>query len=416
MKIIRLILLGFCLSSFSHQVSANVKYRHMISWSEEPSSVYQIEISHEEKENVIIRQIVNEANYNLVVEEPGTYFWRYRAKGKTKWGPFSGHTVVKFKQPETGEKNMTLMKSPENGQLVTYKNGRLEIEFTWEEPDPEATYHLELYFKKSKTPSRVMNVKGGSHVVKMKKIPEYLSWRVFQKKAGMPTLGTKDKFEVKLRPALDEFKQTEDFLLSFALFQANSKFTFDSTAFKSDETFSGQIVEFNAEYFPKFWKRKKSLNLYLRGANFENDGQSLGNKKVGLELGMAVGEDPSILHQLYLGYQFLNNFEMDFGSQLNTDYDQNFITGRYLFRKQFAERWAIELNASLQVGALAAGPSYVLRPGLNFLLTRELWLSVYALHEKYLSEIDDSSRSEKIKIEQTNSGVGLGLTWMPGKN
>lgn len=415
MKKMSLILLAFCLSAISYQVSASVRYRHMISWSEEPSSVYQIEISHVEKENVIIRQIVNEATYKLVVEEPGTYFWRYRAKGKTKWGPFSGHTTIKFKRPETAVKPTILMKTPENGKLVTYKNNRGEIEFTWEEPDPEATYHLELYFKKSKTPSRVMTVRGGSHVVKMKKIPEHLSWRVFQKKPGQAAIGTKDQFEIKLRPALDEFKQTEDFLLSLALFQAQSRFIFDSATFKNDETFSGQIVEFNAEYFPKFWNRRKSLNLYLRGANFENDEQSLGNKKVGLELGMAVGDDPSILHQFYLGYQFLNNFEMDFGSALNTDYDQNFVTGRYLFRKQFAERWAVELNASLQLGSLSAGPSYVIRPGINFLFTRELWLSVYALQEKYLSEIDNSSRSEKIKIEQTNTGVGLGLTWTPGK-
>lgn len=415
MKILNLIMLGLYLSIFSFQVEANVKYRHMISWSEEPASVYQIEISHEEKDNVIIRQIVNEASYNLIVEEPGIYFWRYRAKGKTKWGPFSGHTAVRFKLPEPAEKNVILMKSPENGKVVNYKNDRVEIEFKWDEPDPEASYHLELYLKKSKTPSRVMTVRGGSHVVKMKKIPEYLSWRVFQKKTGQAPSGNKETFEIKLRPALDEFKQSEDFLLSLALFQAQSKFTFDSTAFKSDETFSGQIAEFNAEYFPKFWNRRRSLNLYIRSATFENESQSLGNKKVGLEFGMAFGEEPSTLHQIYLGYQFLNNFEMDFGSALNTDYDQNFVTGRYLFRKQFAERWAFEMNASLQLGSFSAGPSYVLRPGINFLLTRELWINAYAIQEKYLSEIDNSSRSDKVKIEQTNSGIGVGLTWMPGK-
>ncbi len=414
MKITNL-LFGLILFFSIYHAEAAPRYRHMISWSEEPSSVYQIEISHEEKDNVIIRQIVNEASYKLVVEEPGIYFWRYRAQGKRRWTPFSGYTAVRFKQPETAEQNLILMKSPENGKLVTYKNGQTKIEFTWEEPDPEATYHLELYFKKSPTPSRVMIVRGGSHVVKLKKIPKFLSWRVFQKKAGQSSTVNKEKFEIKLRPALDEFKQTENFLLSLALFQAQSKFTFDAPTFKSDETFTGQIVEFNAEYFPKFWERRRSLNLYLRGATFENDDQTLGNKKIGLEFGMAFGKDPSILQTVYLGYQFLNNFEMDFGTELKTDYDQNFITGRYLFRKQFAERWAIEMNASLQIGTLSAGPSYVLRPGLSYLFTRELWLSAYALHEQYLSEIDASSGSDKVKIEQTNSGVGLGLTWMPGK-
>lgn len=402
--------------SLSAAAEAVTKYRHHISWSEEPSSVYQIEISHEEKENVIIRQIVNEASYDLVVEEPGMYFWRYRAKGKTKWGPFSGHTAVRFKEPETAEKNIILMKSPENGKTVTYKNDRVDIEFKWEEPDPEATYHLELYFTKSKTPSRVMTVRGGTHVVKLKKIPEYLSWRVFQKKPDQAPSINREKFEITLKPALDDFKQTKDFLLSLALFQAKSKFTFDSTGFEASETFSGQIAEFNAEYFPKFWNRRRSLNLYVRGATFEKDEQSLGNKKIGLEFGMALGENPSVLHQLYLGYQFLNNFEMDFGPALSTDYDQNFVTGRYLFRKQFAEKWSIEMNASLQLGSLSTGPSYVVKPGLNYLLSRELWLSIYALQEKYLSEIDGGSSKDTVKIEQTNSGIGLGLTWMPGKD
>lgn len=417
MKTLNLFLLGLCLLSTFHieRAMSAVKYRHIISWSEAPESVYEIEISQDQQDNVIIKKVIKESTYELLAEEPGLYYWRYRAKGKKAWGPYSGYSVIRFKGTPAKEKQ-ALMISPANGTKITYKKNRTTIDFKWDQPDPESSYHLELYFNDRQTPSRVMTVKGGSHSVKLKKIPEKLYWRVFRKKkSGDYIHANKDKFVINLVPSRDDFKPTENFLLRVAMYQAQSEFSFDADNYKKDESFTGQILELNAEYFPKFWNRKRSINFIFRNAAFDSSGFEIGNKKFGLELGMVVGDDPSTHHQFYFGYHFLNNIEMKFGSELDTDYDQGLVSGRYLFRKQFSESFAFEMNTSLQIGSFSTIPSYILQPGLNYLWQDNLWISGFVLFEKYLSEIDDSSRSATVTIEQANSGIGLGLTWLPGK-
>lgn len=419
MKIFNRFIICLCISmslNVGYAFSA-VVYRHVINWSETPESLYEIEISKDEKENIVIKKIINESTYKLVTEAPGLYYWRYRAKEENKWTPFSGYSVIKFKGPEDKDKK-TLMISPVNGEKIKYKHDRVTLNFNWEEPDPEATYLLELYFSSRKTPSRVMTVKGGSHAITLKKIPEKLFWRVFRKKsAGEKRIFVnKEKFEIKLIPSLDDFKPTENFLLSLTMFQAKSEFSFDAPNNKYEESFTGQILEFNAEYFPKFWDRRKSLNFFFRNASFSKDSLEISNKRFGLEFGLVVGDGVSDHHQIYLGYQFINNIEMDFGSALATDYDQSLISGRYLYRKQFTDRFAFEMNAVIQMGSFSVQPSAILKPGVNYLWQKDLWINGFAIYERYLSEIDDSSRSTTVTIEQTNSGIGLGLTWMPGKD
>lgn len=407
-------LLGIGLSVLSGLAFA-AKYKHTINWSETPDSIYYIEISEGQPDNIIEKKVIKESSFELLTDRAGVYFWRYRSKTNNKWGPYSGYTPVTFKDSSVVE-NKALMIFPLDGEEVLYKNNKLTVDFTWDEVDSESVYFLELYFDKKEAPSRVMSVSGGRFSLKLKKIPEQLYWRVFRKKKnGEFVYNNKKKFEVKLFPAREEFKPSENFLLNLNISQAQSAFSFDAPTYKKDESFTGQMLEFNGEYFPKFWKRKRSVNFYFRNTSFAKDDLEVSNKKFGLEFGLSVGDDPSVHHQFYLGYQFINTIEMSFGTELETDYDQGFFTGRYLYRNQFSNRFAVEMNAGLQLGSFSTVPSFILRPGLNFLLKENLWLTGFGFYEKYLSEIDDSSRSATVTIEQTNNGIGLGVTWIPGR-
>src|SRR3989344_1628039 len=106
MKIFNRFIFCLCISMFINveYSFSSVVYRHVINWSETPESVYEIEISKNEKDNIVIKKIVNESSYKLVTEEDGLYYWRYRAKEDTKWSPFSGYSVIKFKGPEDKDK------------------------------------------------------------------------------------------------------------------------------------------------------------------------------------------------------------------------------------------------------------------------------------------------------------------------
>lgn len=398
-----------------------------LKWQGQNNAQYEVEVAKGTRENKIIRSVTDEPHYKLNFEDPATYFWRYRILKDDQSSPYTEFKTVHYKG-SVKRKNPPLMEFPHNNVTALVRGDKPSFTFKWNEPDPDLQYFLAIYFN-GKGPAKVIEVKGGSYTLKLKKMPTELHWRVFSKNPTITKTKTPDsvtlsyrpvnkkKYKIKLVKKLDHFKPVNPFIFRAAYYQTQTKFKIDADNINEKDSLGGRIFELNAEYFPRGWKQRKSINLHYKTSNLSSVDNELGEQKLGAEFGWVLGSKASTHHQLYAGYHFINNLKFKLSDKLNTDYDLRLISVRYLFRKQLKEKLAFEVTSSMQIPtSFNSTPSVILRPGVNYLISRHLWIDFYALYERYLNNLQGAESSDEVKIELRNFAFGVGLTWSFGNN
>lgn len=390
-----------------------------LEWEETPGATYEIEISKSTPENVIIREQVDVPKYKFIVTGPETFYWRVRSRKNNEWSPFSEFAVMEV-EDRLKRISDALMISPVDGTTLDSSDEKPTIEFTWKEPDARASYFLEISTQPDGSKPRVISVKGGSYRVAFKKLPKQIFWRVFAESKYKTRTSNSEYYRITTAEPDPDSKENlpGKFILRGAGYMIQSKNVMDFSSAdleKRDETLTGPVFEFNAEYLPGRWKHKRSINAYLRYLSLSSAETNLSEQKLGLEYGWLTSPEKAIKHNFYAGLHFYDNMSFKFGSDINGNYNLMFISGRYLYRRPLTEKVNFEFTAGLQLPKIGFNPLIVLRPGINYKLKEDLWLDGFLILERLSHELKDTANNNNVKIQYQNVGLGAGLTYFIGK-
>lgn len=402
----------------AHAAPAEGPY-YNLQWEETPGATYEIEIAQTNPKNIIIREIVSTPNYKFVVPGPETFYWRVRSKVKNEWSPFSEFAVMDVQDKITRISD-ALMIEPQNGTVIELKGEKPSIEFSWNEPQKNATYYLEITTKADGSNARTIKVQGGSYRVAFKKFPKNLYWRVYAESQFKNRTSNTEFYKISTvkEQNTEETKLGNKFVLRSAGYMVQSANVMDFSDVnleKRDETLTGPILEFNGEFIPGRWKHKRSVNMYLRYSMLSSAETELSEQKIGAEYGWLSAPEKEVKHNFYAGLHFYDNMSFKFGSDINGNYSLMFVSGRYLYRRPYTEKINLEFNAGLQLPKLGFNPLIVLRPGINYKLRKNLWIDAFGIFERFNHELKDTENDNNVEISFQNIGLGAGLTYFIGE-
>jgi hypothetical protein len=400
---------------FPSASAAAPKYFYKLEWEALPGATYELEIARGQERQIIQRESLTENHYKFFIPGPENYYWRVRVSKDGRWGPFTEYAeimvqdkIMLYKKP--------LMKTPPHRQAVKMKTSRPEIKLTWNEPFPRAKYFLEIYSHPKKKPLKTLQVKKGEQVVQFKQVPKRFFWRVYGQSQYNNQTANEEKFQTDIIPDDQSFWPKGDYLARFAAFPSKANLKVDSASqnVTEDVDLTGAMADFNFEFFPKRY-RNNSFNFSFRYMTASSGDSELQEQKLGAEMGFRLKNDSPSLHMVYLSYYLVRQFDFNLGTDVEATYSASFVGSRYLYRKPLSEKTKLELNAGVQIpAAINFTPSIILRPGLNYQLSKKWWLDSFLLLERYFTKPEVTGQGDDAEVTLMNMGAGLGFTWRPG--
>lgn len=183
---------------------------HIFKWEGEDQDTYEIEVSANSHENIVVTQQLKKKEFSFNFPGPGIYYWRVRTWNGEKWGKFTDYSELVV-EDRVSQVTTPLMISPkDNTNFVTPiikgkpqsritvwlnpftsaekileaesdKVKEVKIPFKWNTPYPDMEYYIEIYKNETSPPLRPIKLKGNSATLKLKDLPTIIWWRIFAK-------------------------------------------------------------------------------------------------------------------------------------------------------------------------------------------------------------------------------------------
>ena len=293
----------------------------------------------------------------------------------------------------------SLMISPAHDERVDVSSHLLK--FKWQ-GEAEREYILDVFYRRSRKPSRSFKVKGSSYEVRFKKLPPVFYWRV------RPSDNLSQS-----NPRVNRVHLYERSPLSVSAFLglSSSNIILSSKELSRSADVSGNLLEVHAAYRPLFLRGRYSFAFHARQSSLQSGGDELKELRLGGEIGYHLRSGSRDHHSLYLGYYLLNDLDFKFDEVL-AKYSVNFLTLRHFFQKPIGNNFEAELGTGLQFPLPSSfRPSISLKPLLGYRLGQHWRLDAFVLFENYVSQPQEKSGGEDVDIRQRNLGGGIGVTY-----
>lgn len=292
-----------------------------------------------------------------------------------------------------------LMISPAHDERVDVSSHTLK--FRWR-GEAEKAYVLDVYYRKSRKPSRSFKVKGASYEVRFKKLPPVFYWRVRPAENIEASNPRVNRVHLYQNSAL--------FVNAF-LGLSSSNIILRSREFSRSADVSGNLLEIHADYRIRALKNRYSVAFHARQSSLQSGGDELKELRFGAELGYHLRSGQRDHHSIYLGYYLLNDLDFRF-DDVSAKYSVNFLTLRHFFRKPVGNKFEAELGTGLQFPVPSSfRPSVSLKPLIGYRLGQHWRLDAFAFFENYISTPEEKSAGQDVEIRQRNLGGGLGFTY-----
>lgn len=292
-----------------------------------------------------------------------------------------------------------LMISPSHDERVDVSSHTLK--FKWRgQADKE--YVLDVYYRRSRKPSRSFKVKGSSYEVRFKKLPPVFYWRVRPQENLSSSSTRVNRVHLYERSPL-----TVSSFIGFT----SSNIILSSKELSRSANVSGNLFEIHGDYRPSFLKGRYSFSFHARHSNLKSGGDELKEIRLGGEIGYHLRSGTRDHHSLYLGYYLLNDLDFKF-DDVSAKYSVNFLTLRHFFQKPMGNNFEAELVTGLQFPVPSSfRPSISLKPLLGYRIGQHWRLDGFVLFENYVSQPQEKSGGTDVDIRQRNLGGGIGLTY-----
>lgn len=291
------------------------------------------------------------------------------------------------------------MITPRNG--VTIKQTTNSVRFTWNEIDPQKQYILQLMTSSKNAKPVSVPVKGNTHVVNFKSLPDTLYWRVYAK--NDETGKSVEPFKVHF------YKKTKiEFAADVGFVKTNAKLKANNLS--ETENLSGPMIEVKAFYSPRNWK-KLITGFFLRSMQLSNGKAKLDEMRMAAEAGWKLQSNFNQSQTVYLHYQFGNRQKYTFKDSSTATYDVAFIGARYNFTRRLNEWWNSSLDALLlSPTQFNVRPSFTIRPQIGRRLNSQWRADAFVQLEDYYSKPKDNDFGN-VTVELQNLSIGAGVTY-----
>ena len=439
-------LIGIALLLVSTTVMAGpkTKYFYTLKWEEiNPSEEYELEVYRGEEPKPIIKKIIPGPEYRMELSRPAVYQWRVRVVEKNQLGPFS-----EFGKLDISDNILTinrpLMTTPGREEKVNPEAETLT--FTWEEPQKNWTYQLQIFKKDGSGPMINQTVSGGTIDLPFKSLPAEFSWRISATSALGLTIPNEESFSVTkattgksaaqvtaappevlpaVIPIATEAKTVpvsnakDSFIIFSSLFYDSRTFELDvvgntSTDLDNSDSFHGPVFQFSAEYLPQKLGKKHSLRAGFAQAQFQAADKIMSQTDMSLEYGKHLKTSAHAIHWFYVGAEFMFIEIKVPDAEINANLVN--ATGRYAYQKRLSERWRLttSLQMLIPIQKELSAPSAKISPGLSYKFNKNWRVNSFLMAGmqtyKQTGDIKDQKMESTVRIN--NLGAGLGISWI----
>lgn len=292
------------------------------------------------------------------------------------------------------------MISPRHGERVDVADKKIHLK--WDVFPNSTTYFVDIFLRPKKSSRKTIEVNGTSYILKLKRLPPVLYWRVRAKDDPNPS---KKLYVMYLyeKPVLN---------VSLSITQVTSRISLRSEAASGSSTLGGQLIEANVDYSPVSWKNRYSLAMNARQATLKGGGDGLDEQRLGAEFGYHFKSGMSGMNILYLGYHFVNKLNFEFDDSIKANYNVNFATLRHFYQRPIFRSWELELGTGVQLPfPYTFRPSFIFKPLLGKRLGVHWRLDGFFIYENYVSQPKGTQGEKNVDIRLQNMGAGIGLTY-----